>query len=258
MSSLRRPWRSRTLGIVLATTAFATAATAGLPSENQCPTYSGLSGVGPAEDAVPTRVLEHLARGVAGDVPETPGPGDPVFVRVRHDVIASNADARRAAVAAAEGQGLRGIDLGEVLVGEARGQARSLVDRARAQRGAGPVCLVAGGETTVTLTGGGRGGRSQELALAVATLLAEGGDHDIAVLAAGTDGTDGPTDAAGAYLDSGTLERGSAEGVDAKAALAANGSYDFFAQEGGLVITGPTRTNVMDLVLIEVSAESPR
>ncbi len=202
------------------------------------------------EDAVPQRVREHLARGAAGDIPETPGPDDPVFDRVRHDVIARNADARRAALAAAEGHGLRGVDLGEVLAGEAREQAASMVAQARALRGERPACLVAGGETTVTLMGPGLGGRSQELALAAATLLAEGGDQDIAVLAVGTDGTDGPTDAAGAFADAGTVARAAAQGVDAATALAANDSYGFFKREGGLVITGPTRTNVMDLVLI--------
>jgi hydroxypyruvate reductase len=110
--------------------------------------------------------------------------------------------------------------------------------------------LLSGGETTVTLRGGGRGGRNQELALAAACELH--GGSGIALLAAGTDGTDGPTDAAGAYADGGTVARGHALGLDARAALERNDSYPFFRAEGGLLVTGPTRTNVMDLVLVMV------
>ena len=110
--------------------------------------------------------------------------------------------------------------------------------------------LVAGGETTVTVRGPGRGGRSQELALAAA--IAWDGMPGVALLAGGTDGTDGPTDAAGAFADGGTLARGAACGLDAKAALAANDSYAFFDREGGLLRTGPTGTNVMDVALVAV------
>ncbi|HVH07477.1 MAG TPA: MOFRL family protein, partial [Myxococcota bacterium] len=111
--------------------------------------------------------------------------------------------------------------------------------------------LVAGGETTVTVRGRGKGGRSQELALAAA--LALDGCAGVTLLAAGTDGTDGPTDAAGAFADGGTVERGRAAGRDAEADLAANDAYRFFAAEGGLLRTGPTRTNALDLVLIHRS-----
>jgi glycerate-2-kinase len=99
--------------------------------------------------------------------------------------------------------------------------------------------------------GGGRGGRAQELALAAAIAL--DGDARVALLAAGTDGSDGPTPAAGAYADGGTLARGAAAGLDARAALAENDAYGFFAREGGLFVTGPTGTNVMDLVLVRVA-----
>jgi glycerate-2-kinase len=100
----------------------------------------------------------------------------------------------------------------------------------------------------VTVTGSGRGGRNQELALAAGLAIA--GRTDIAVLAAGTDGADGPTDAAGAFADGGTVARGRRCGVDAIAALAENDSHGFFAREGGLVVTGPTGTNVADLALV--------
>ena len=112
------------------------------------------------------------------------------------------------------------------------------------------LCFVAGGESRVRVRGNGRGGRSQELALAAALELE--GRADCALLAAGTDGRDGPTDAAGAFADGGTVKRGRALGLEAARALDVNDSYGFFSQEGGIFRTGPTRTNVMDLVLFAV------
>jgi glycerate-2-kinase len=215
------------------------------------------------EDSVPGGVLEHLRRGAAGALSESPGPGDPLFERVRHRVIARNRDARDAACAAADELGLEPHDLGEMLEGEAREIGRQLVDLALRQRGGVGRCLIAGGETTVTLRGEGRGGRNQELALAAALALHERGElgelgdgsaaEGISLLAAGTDGSDGPTDAAGAFVDLGTVARGQTRGCDAGEALATNDSNGFFACEGGLVVTGPTGTNVMDLALVEVS-----
>ena len=201
---------------------------------------------------VPPAVRDALLAGARGTRPETPKPDEPYFARVRHTIVARNADAREAAVAAARARGLAARDLGEVLLGEAREQGPKLVRLARRASGPRPQLLVAGGETTVTLAGSGRGGRSQELALASALALADGG-AGVALLAVGTDGSDGPTDAAGAFVDEGTVARGTRAGVDAAAALAANDSYAFFTREGGLVRTGPTGTNVMDLVLVELA-----
>jgi hydroxypyruvate reductase len=201
---------------------------------------------------VPASVLAHLAAGASGALAETPKPDDPVFERVQHTIVARNKDAREAAEAEARCHGLEPVALGECLAGEAREQALRLVERARDLGHGGARCLVAGGETTVTLRGGGRGGRNQELALAAALALARHPDAQITLLAAGTDGSDGPTDAAGACVDPGSVARGAARGVDARAALEANDSYTFFEREGGLVVTGPTGTNVMDLVLAEV------
>jgi glycerate 2-kinase len=221
------------------------------------------------EDAIPGVVLEHLRRGVSGGEDESPGPGDPLFDRVRHRVIAGNCDARAAARVAAGELGLEARDLGEILSGEARDVGRELVRLAERESGGAPRCLIAGGETTVTLAGDGVGGRNQELALAAALELADSSRADLAranfvqadfvqareisLLAAGTDGTDGPTDAAGAFVDAGSVDRGASCGVDARAALAANDSHGFFSREGGLVVTGPTGTNVMDLALVELS-----
>jgi hydroxypyruvate reductase len=197
--------------------------------------------------SAPRSVVAHLAAGARGQLPETPKPGDPIFERVHSTVLASNQHARRAALAEAGARGLRAVDLGEVLRGEAREVGRRLGALARAASSADPVCLVAGGETTVTVRRGGRGGRSQELALAAA--LALQGNPGTTLLAAGTDGTDGPTDAAGAFADAETVGRGARAGKDALEHLDANDSYAFFEAAGGLFRTGPTGTNVMDLCL---------
>lgn len=201
-------------------------------------------------DAVPEAVLAHLRAGARGAREETPKPGDAGLARVRTTLLATNRTAVEAAARAAARRGLRAQVVSRPLAGEAREEAGRLVGLARALRPAEPCLLVAGGETTVTVRGPGRGGRSQELALAAAIAL-EGGPPT-ALLAAGTDGSDGPTDAAGAYADEGTLRRGRRAGADARQALARNDSYAFFAAEGGLFVSGPTGTNVMDLALLRV------
>jgi len=215
---------------------------------------AALRGRGLAAELGP-RVLDHLERGARGELAETPKPGEPGLERVRHVVVASNATAVEAACAAARGGGGRTEALPGALAGEARDAGAALVARARAAQGTEPRLLVAGGETTVRVRGPGRGGRSQELALAAACALE--GDASIALLAAGTDGVDGPTDAAGAYADGASVERGRQRGVDARACLAANDAHGFFAAEGGLFVTGPTGTNGMDLALVRVDRPRP-
>jgi hydroxypyruvate reductase len=192
-------------------------------------------------------VVAHLEAGVRGERPESPKPGDPALARVHTTLVASNATALAAARAEADAQGLPALVVARGLRGEARRAGERLAALARAARPR-PVCLLAGGETTVTVRGPGRGGRCQELALAAA--LAWDGLPGLTLLAAGTDGSDGPTDAAGAYADGGTVARGVARGADAREALARNDAHGFFATEGGLLRTGPTGTNVMDLVLV--------
>ena len=196
-------------------------------------------------------VRAHLARGVRGELPESVKPGDPALAKVATTLLASNRDALDAAAAAARARGLRPCLVSRGLRGEARSIGRALGALGLALRPGPPLLLLAGGEPTVTLRGDGRGGRAQELALAAALELA--GSTGIALLAAGTDGSDGPTDAAGAFADGGTVARGSARGADARAALARNDSHGFFRAEGGCFVTGPTRTNVMDLVLVRVA-----
>jgi hydroxypyruvate reductase len=200
---------------------------------------------------LPVPVIKLLERGLAGEIPDTPKPGDPCFTRVHHHLVGNNRQAIAAACTAAQAAGYRPLVIAQPMVGEARQAAASLIERARLIAHTGErACLVAGGETTVTLAGAtGRGGRNQEVALTCATLL-EGSD-DIAVLAGGTDGNDGPTDAAGAYCDGTTVARARASGLGLDAAhhLASHDAYPFFAALGDLVMTGPTGTNVMDITL---------
>ena len=199
-------------------------------------------------------VRDDLLEGVAGRRTETPAPGDPRLERVCHTMLASNATAREAAGVALRTRGWRCYEFPEPFRGEARRVGAALASLARAT-GAGPGhCFVAGGESRVRVRGSGRGGRSQELALAAALGLY--GLDECGILAAGTDGRDGPTDAAGAYADGGTLTRGRALGIDAERALEDNDSHGYFNREGGVFRTGPTRTNVMDLVLLAVGRPS--
>jgi hydroxypyruvate reductase len=200
-------------------------------------------------DRVPVSVARRLQAGRRGEIAETPKPGDPVFDHVTNLVIGNNAVIVAAATAAAERLGYRPTLLTRELQGEARDVGPELLRRARALTP--PACLLAAGETTVTVRGRGRGGRCQELALAAA-LAMDGGP--LTLLAAGTDGTDGPTDAAGAVVDAGTTRRGAGAGHDPRTALDDNDSYTFLRASGDLVVTGPTNTNLLDLCIVLHSA----
>lgn len=184
---------------------------------------------------------------------ETPKPGDPLFERTQTVVVGSNLLACEAAAAAATSEGFKTLILSTYVEGEAREAGRVLAGVLREADASGhplprPCCIVAGGETTVTLRGGGRGGRNQELALAASFALR--GLRNVLLASIGSDGSDGPTDAAGAWVDGSTLERASTLGLDAAGALARNDSYTFFDRLGNLVRTGPTNTNVNDLYLL--------
>ena len=186
---------------------------------------------------------------------ETPKPDDAVFERVHHVLIGSNRQAAKAAVTKARQLGFDALLLSTYVEGEAREVARVAAGLAKGMRTYGdpvspPACLVWGGETTVTVRGQGKGGRNQELALAAALAL-EGWSH-VLVMALATDGTDGPTDAAGAVAMGDTIGRARNLGLDPRAALESNDSYHFFEPLGDLILTGPTGTNVNDLLFVLV------
>jgi hydroxypyruvate reductase len=208
-------------------------------------------------DRAPASAVARLARGVRGDVAETPKPDDPLFHRVENAVIGNNALVVEAAAARAAQLGYTPHVLTRALEGEARAVATEWAEFARriqSRRGpvAPPACVIAGGETTVTVGGAGRGGRCQEFALAAA--LEIDGLDDVVVLAAGTDGTDGPTHAAGAVVDGGSAARARERGQDPRRRLDANDSHPVLAEAGDLIVTGPTNTNLLDLYLLMVGA----
>ena len=202
---------------------------------------------------LPPSVVKRLRKGAEGRVEETPKPGDPLFDGSIAVIAASN----RLAVEAAAAEGRRlGYDT-RIISTEIRGEARrvgeELVESARhtvceLREIERPAMLIAGGETTVTVRGGGRGGRNQELTLAAAIAM-EGGEP-MMLASMGTDGIDGNTDAAGAFADEGTVSRARERGMEASAYLDDNDSNTFFGELGDLVRTGPTGTNVMDVQVI--------
>jgi hydroxypyruvate reductase len=196
-------------------------------------------------DAVP-RVRAHLARGAAGRTAETLAPGDPILAHTRAVVVGGNREAVTAAAAAARARGYTTEVLEAPLVGDAAAAGRLVVAWLRAAPRDRAVALIAGGETTVRVVRGGSGGRCQHLALAAAVALA--GLPGV-VLAAGTDGVDGPSGAAGACVDGTTVHRAAARGLDAARALAATDSASLLAATGDLLHTGPTATNVADVVV---------
>ncbi len=207
------------------------------------------------EKEIAPSVQKHLLSGKEGKVEETPKPGDPVFERVYNTLIGSNIIALRAAEKEAASLGLKTLILSSSIVGETREAARFHGAIAKEVISTNhpipkPACIISGGETTVTIKGRGLGGRNQEFALAGAFEI--NGLEKVVLLSGGTDGTDGPTDAAGAIADYATLNRAKAMGLDPKVYLENNDSYTFFKHLGDLLITGPTHTNVMDVRIILV------
>jgi hydroxypyruvate reductase/glycerate 2-kinase len=206
-------------------------------------------------DRVPAAVLDHLRAGTRGEIPETPKTLPPSVSNV---IIGSNVTALAAATRDAESRGYRVLDLGPFVEGEAKevavvlaGIVRSI--RERGEPVAPPACVLVGGETTVALgPNPGKGGRNQEFVLAAADKLGDG-MAGVCVLSGGTDGEDGPTDAAGAVATAETLARAAALGLDPADHLRRHDVYPLFDAVGGLVRTGLTGTNVMDVRVILVS-----
>ncbi|HEX9369288.1 MAG TPA: MOFRL family protein, partial [Vicinamibacterales bacterium] len=199
-------------------------------------------------DAYPPAVVERLRIGERGDLPETLKPSDPRAAEATAAVIGSRLNAMDGACAAARRLGYQVVRIDRPVVGDAQLAARDHVQgiAARIRTLDGPVCIVSSGETTVHVTGTGRGGRNQEFALAAAGELSAFGP-DAVLASVGTDGIDGPTDAAGAVVDGTTFDRARRLGLDPAAFLRNNDSHTFFAALGDLVIMGRTGTNVGDL-----------
>ncbi len=207
-------------------------------------------------EAYPEEVVSHLRRGAAGNVPETPKKGDQRLVRATARVIGPQRGAIEGAQRAAERLGYHVHVVGEAVTGEARLSARSHIATV-AQMSASrprPLCVISSGETTVTVVGSGKGGRNQEFALAMAPLLHTLGSRVVAA-SIGTDGIDGPTDAAGAVVDPSTIARAQEAGLrSAQSYLDNNNAYEFFDRLGDLIRTGPTNTNVGDLQIILIGS----
>jgi hydroxypyruvate reductase len=201
-------------------------------------------------EQLPAAIVAHLEMGQNKAVPETPKPAYSDWNHVYNLIVGSNMDAIAAAGKKAQALGYNTLILSSRIEGETRtvAQVHGAIAReilANSQPLSTPACLLSGGETTVTLKGDGLGGRNQEFALAAAIDI-EGADH-IVVLSGGTDGTDGPTDAAGAIVDGTTVERGKEAGMEIRHHLQNNDAYPFFKKLNDLLMTGPTQTNVMDL-----------
>ncbi len=202
---------------------------------------------------LPDSIVRYLQRGMEGQIPETPKAQDVIFQRTQNLVIASNEHAAHAAQDMARQLGLNSLLLSTFIEGEAREVSKVFAAIAREIDRSGqpiprPACIIAGGETTVSVRGQGLGGRNQELALAAAPVLA--GLEKIALIALGTDGTDGPTDAAGAIVSGSTASRAAEKGLSIAYCLENNDAYHFFQTLGDLLITGPTNTNVNDLIFV--------
>jgi hydroxypyruvate reductase len=198
-------------------------------------------------ERVPGAVRRRLVDGAGGGAPETPKPGLPLFEGLESLILASNRQSLDAASEASQRLGYRPEIFAYDMAGETHDRARAFAARLSQLSGRGTAALLAGGETTLKVSGQGKGGRNQEFALVAAREIE--GRNDVVLLAAGTDGTDGPTDAAGAFADGTTYARAEKKGLDPSASLRENDTYTLFDELGDLLRTGPTGTNVMDLIV---------
>ena len=204
-------------------------------------------------DKAPGSIIEVLQKGAEGFINETPKEGNTIFDNVENIIIANNRKALEAAKEKAESLGFKPEIISSEVAGEAKNVGKRLADIARSKRSNSSNrlnCLISGGETTVTVKGNGLGGRNMELALAFAIEIE--GIKGITLLSAGTDGTDGPTDAAGAIVDGKTVRKARAIGLNPEEYLNNNDSYNFFKKIDGLFTTGPTGTNVMDIQIMVI------
>ncbi len=206
-------------------------------------------------ESVPVTILSHLKEGARGERPETPKPGDQVFKKCYNLLVGSNKLALEAAKQKALEFNINTVIVDDQLQGDTASVAEYVVETAikfkTDKDEVKPVCLLFGGETTIKMTGKGLGGRNQHLALLCAGMLKN--NPGITILSAGTDGTDGPTDAAGAVVDSDTLSENLWKDIDPERYIREFDSYHFFKKYGGQIITGPTMTNVMDIIVVLIS-----
>ena len=206
-------------------------------------------------EKISARLLQHIENGLAGEIPDTPKPGDPHFRQVHNHLAGTNRLALEAAADKARALGYHTQVLSAGITGEADTVANTLIRQALDYKGPLPACLLNGGETTVHVTGNGLGGRNQQLALAAGIAMAD--HHGLTFLSGGTDGSDGPTNAAGAIVDASLVKNAREKGLDPNSFLQENDAWHFFSEAGGLMITGPTQTNVMDLMITLISAGGP-
>ena len=204
-------------------------------------------------DRVPKTILERLRKGERGEYDETPKPGDPIFENVQNMVVGSNVQSAEAAINQARVEGFNAMLLTTYLQGEARqaGMTMAAIARqinANLQPLDRPACIITGGETTVTMTKSGKGGRNQEMALGAVEDMA--GLKDVALVTLATDGGDGPTDAAGAVVTGETYQAARLLGMEPRDFLDRHDAYPFFEALGDLIKTGPTLTNVNDLAFL--------
>ena len=207
------------------------------------------------EESLPTPVSKRIREGADGRIGDTPESGDTSFSRTQNVIVGNNRQAIHAAAQEAKSLGYNTLILSSSIEGETADVARAHAAIAREIHESGhpvprPSCILSGGETTVTIRGNGKGGRNQEFALAAAKDIA--GLLDTLIMSGGTDGTDGPTDAAGAFADGTTKTRAMDVGLEIEDSLTRNDSYTFFEHLGDLLMTGPTRTNVMDVRIVLV------
>ena len=206
---------------------------------------------------MPEAIKERIEAGCRDEIPDTPSPGDKIFRRVSHHVVANNKIALQAAYEKANSLGFNVKVRTNSLSGEARQAGKSIAEDAKkilsnSRSKRFPQCLLYGGETTVRVLGTGVGGRCQELALSFAIEVQ--GNNNICLLSAGTDGRDGPTEAAGAIVDGKTVKMAQNQSLDPNAYLRDNNSHDFLRRLNSCVYTGPSGTNVMDLVILVVNS----
>jgi len=207
-------------------------------------------------DDIPLSIRDHITGGLGGSIKDTPKEGDPVFDKVYNLIIGSNILALEAAEEEAQKLGYKTLILSSMIEGETKdiAGAHTAIAREIVKTGkplSPPCCIISGGETTVTIKGKGMGGRNQEFCLVAAMGISDMAEN-VVILSGGTDGNDGPTDAAGGLVDPLTIDRGDASGISAAEYFNNNDSYNFLKQTGDLLITGPTKTNVMDVRMVLV------